>query len=189
MARESVLADSAGDHEVARVCLWQGLAAGDCDPQLLQDLHGRAAFQQGPTPGKSPPAPTGTVWARIRGGRERCARPRQMADQVRTRVPVVAKRTAATPRLMEAIAERRRRGPCEFALLIPDATDRKRADWTLENALPLLRMAAGWPVEGIVGHSGDPFASVAAAVSDGASTRSSSPRSRRRPLSDSVAIS
>ena len=91
-----------------------------------------------------------------------------IADQVRTRVLVVANRTAATPRLMEAIAERRRRGPCDFALLIPDVTDRKRADWTLEAALPLLRKAAGRPVAGIVGRHGDPFASVQAAVSDGA---------------------
>ena len=90
-----------------------------------------------------------------------------MEDQPRTRVLVVANRTAATPRLMAAIGERRRRGPCEFALLIPDAADHKRADWTLENALPLLTKAAGRPVEGIVGASDDPFASVQAAVSDG----------------------
>ena len=90
-----------------------------------------------------------------------------MEDQPSTRVLVVANRTAATPRLMEAIRERRRRGPCEFALLIPDVTDRKRADWTLDNALPLLRKAAGGPVEGLVGASGDPFASVQAAVADG----------------------
>lgn len=90
-----------------------------------------------------------------------------MEGQSRTRVLVVANRTAATPRLMEVIRERRRRGPCDFALLIPDVTDRKRADWTLDNALPLLRKAAGRPVEGIVGASGDPFASVQAATSDG----------------------
>ena len=90
-----------------------------------------------------------------------------MEDQLRTRVLVVANRTAATPRLMEAIGERRRRGPCDFALLIPDVTDRKRADWTMDNALPLLRKAAGRPVEGIVGDSGDPFASLQAAVSEG----------------------
>jgi hypothetical protein len=90
-----------------------------------------------------------------------------MEDQSRTRVLVVANRTAATPRLMEAIGERRRRGPCDFALLIPDVADRKRADWTLDNALPVLSKAAGRPVEGIVGASGDPFASVQAAVSDG----------------------
>jgi hypothetical protein len=88
-------------------------------------------------------------------------------DQVRTRVLVVANRTAATPRLMEAVAERRRRGPCDFALLIPDAHDRKRADWTLDTALPLLNKAAGRRVEGIVGASEDPFESVQAAVSDG----------------------
>jgi hypothetical protein len=91
-----------------------------------------------------------------------------MEDQPRTRVLVVANRTAATPRLMEAIAERRRRGPCEFTLLIPDVTDRKQADWTLDNALPLLRKAAGRSMEGIVGASSDPFASVQAAVRDGA---------------------
>ena len=85
-----------------------------------------------------------------------------MEDQSRTRVLVVANRTAATPRLMEAIGERRRRGPCDFALLIPDVADRKRADWTLDNALPVLSKAAGRPVEGIVGASGDPFASVQA---------------------------
>jgi hypothetical protein len=91
-----------------------------------------------------------------------------MEDQRRTRVLVVANRTAATPRLMEAIGDRRRRGPCDFALLIPDVSDRRRADWTLENALPLMRKAAGRDVEGIVGASEDPFASVQAAVTDGA---------------------
>jgi len=90
-----------------------------------------------------------------------------MEDQPGPRVLVVANRTAATPRLMEAIRERRKRGPCEFTLMIPDVTDHKRADWTFETALPLLRRAAGRPVEGIVGVSRDPFASVQAAVGDG----------------------
>ena len=89
-----------------------------------------------------------------------------MSDRPTKRVLIVANRTAATPRLMEAVRDRRHQGPCEFALLIPDVTDRKRADWTLESALPLLRRAGG-RVEGLVGGA-DPFESVAGAVRDGA---------------------
>ena len=87
-----------------------------------------------------------------------------MDDQPK-RVLIVANRTAATPRLVEAVRERRRQGPCEFSLLIPDVTDRKRADWTLETALPVLRRS-GARVEGLVGGA-DPFESVQAAVRDG----------------------
>jgi hypothetical protein len=82
------------------------------------------------------------------------------------RVLVVANRTAATHRLLETVRARRAQGPCAFALLIPDVTDRGRADWTLENALPLLRRAAGGDVEGLLGGE-DPFASVQAAVAEG----------------------
>jgi hypothetical protein len=83
-----------------------------------------------------------------------------------TRVLVVANRTAATPRLLEAIKRRSREGPCEFTLLIPDAPSRKAADWTVETALPLLRRAARGPVEALV-DGGEPVTSVQEAVRNG----------------------
>jgi hypothetical protein len=89
-----------------------------------------------------------------------------MDTQAKKRVLVVANRTAATPRLLEAVRHRRRNGPCDFALLIPDVADRKNADWTLDTALPLLGRAAGGPVEGLIGGP-EPFTSVQHAVRDG----------------------
>jgi hypothetical protein len=82
-----------------------------------------------------------------------------------TRVLVVANQTAATPRLLEAVS-RAKDGPCEFALLIPDVTDRKAADWTLETALRLMKQPARGNVEGLVGGP-DPFESVQDAVRQG----------------------
>jgi hypothetical protein len=87
-------------------------------------------------------------------------------SQRKDRVLIVANRTASTPRLIEAVRLRAEASPCQFALLIPDVTDRKAADWTLETAQRLLRPAARGNVEGLVGGP-DPFESVREAVQDG----------------------
>lgn len=87
------------------------------------------------------------------------------------RVLVVANRTAATPDLLDAVKRYARARPTTFALLIPDAPRGEHTDWTLELALPLLERAAGGPVDGLTGTSGDPFDAVRAALSDGAYDR------------------
>jgi hypothetical protein len=88
------------------------------------------------------------------------------AEEPRTRVLVVANRTAQTPELLDAVRARALQGACEFFLLIPDAGSRNRTDWNLESALPMMRRAAGRAVQAIDG--GDkPCETVAEAVRAG----------------------
>jgi len=89
-----------------------------------------------------------------------------MESEQITRVLIVANRTASTPQLIEAVRSRGSESRCEFALLIPDVTNRKEADWTIETAQKLLGPAAGGTVEGLVGGP-DPFESVQDAVRQG----------------------
>jgi hypothetical protein len=89
-----------------------------------------------------------------------------MRDVSPIRVLIVAYRTAATPRLLDAVRARAQRDPCSFTLLLPRPywdPDTEAAALTLELAVPLLEDAAGGHVEGIVGDS-DPFLAVKQAL-------------------------
>src|SRR3954470_15337677 len=90
-----------------------------------------------------------------------------MESSGRRRVLVVANRTASTPNLLDAVKRYSREQPSSFALLIPDAPRGEHTDWTLELALPLIERAAGGPVEGHAGTSGDPFDAIRAVLTLG----------------------
>jgi hypothetical protein len=91
------------------------------------------------------------------------------------RVLIVAHRTAATPALQRAVAERAGKGPAVFSLLVPkvahglhrvvnpEDTDREEAGAILELALPLLEEASGSHIEGIIGDH-NPFDAVSDAI-------------------------
>jgi hypothetical protein len=81
-------------------------------------------------------------------------------------VLVVASKTATSARLMKEIEARAASGGCRFTLLVPDAADREKGNRTLVAALPLMKEAAGSPVEGMVGGP-DPFEAVQSAVREG----------------------
>jgi hypothetical protein len=81
-------------------------------------------------------------------------------------VLIVAHRTAATPRLLDAVREKAAGGDCSFTLLVPREywePDTERAAIVLDLALPLLDEASGTHVEGVVGGS-DPFEAVKEAL-------------------------
>jgi hypothetical protein len=96
-------------------------------------------------------------------------------ESTAARILVVANKTAATPALLEAIRERAARGPCEFTLLVPNAThglhkvvdpedqSRSEAEATIELALPLLEDASGGPVDAMIGVP-EPLAAIQDAV-------------------------
>ena len=91
------------------------------------------------------------------------------------RILVVANKTAATPALLEAVRERASRGPCEFTLLVPNAThglhkvvdpedqSQGEAEATIELALPLLEDAVGGPVDAMIGVP-EPLAAIQDAI-------------------------
>lgn len=86
-------------------------------------------------------------------------------------VLIVAHQTADSPRLIEAVSRRARRGSCTFTLLVPrrrrvieavgSRVDRAtvQAQRRLGVAVPLLSRAAGGPVVGMLGSS-EPLATI-----------------------------
>ncbi|QEC46372.1 hypothetical protein FSW04_01440 [Baekduia soli] len=75
---------------------------------------------------------------------------------------VVAHRTAATPRLLEAVRRRAQTGPCRITLLVPRPywdPDTEEAEAVVELAIPLLEQAAGRRVDAVTGGA-DPVEAV-----------------------------
>ena len=87
------------------------------------------------------------------------------------RVLILARRTAHSPELIEAVAARADRGPCNFMLLVPSSLriltnmnyHRPQRDIDAERriaaAVPVLSRAAGSEVVAVIG-SQDPFAAA-----------------------------
>jgi hypothetical protein len=90
-------------------------------------------------------------------------------------VLVLANETIGGARLLDAVRERAARGPCEFTLLVPNAThglhkvvdpedqSQSEAETTIELALPLLEEASGGPVDAMIGVP-EPLAAIQDAV-------------------------
>ena len=100
-----------------------------------------------------------------------------MEPSTPTRVLIVAKRTAATPPLIEAVRRRAASGPCTFTLLVPRSShglrklasaeasdsDIDESQDVVELALPLLEEAAGGEIDTMIGDA-DPLAAIQDAI-------------------------
>ena len=110
----------------------------------------------------------------IRGGeqiREEVRPSRHVPPQRHSRVLIVARRTADSPELLEAVARRARQGPCNFTLLVPAYpapvlhrgdrfhSGQRAAERRIASAVPLLSSAAGAEVVAVLG-AGEPLVAV-----------------------------
>jgi len=84
----------------------------------------------------------------------------------RRHILVVAHRSVATPAIVEELRRQARGGPCDIALLIPDADEPAAATWTLKRAARLISKELGVPVAGLMAQADDPYDAIAAAVHD-----------------------
>ena len=103
----------------------------------------------------------------------------QTTVQSHANVLVLASKTAATPRLLDAVRRRASDPTASFHLLVPNPAphaeisdvERRRhhedGEHVLALALPLLREAAGRPVEGSVSPRHDPMDAIEEALRDG----------------------
>jgi hypothetical protein len=89
-----------------------------------------------------------------------------MQSPDRRHILVVAHRSVATPAIVEELRRLAGAGPCDVALLIPDADEPASAAWTLKRAARLIGKEVGAPVEGLMAQAEDPFDAIAAAVRD-----------------------
>jgi hypothetical protein len=97
------------------------------------------------------------------------------SQATQSRVLVVEHKMSVTQPLLDAVSERARRGPCSFALLVPNSTHglhkvvdpndqgTGEARSALDRNLPALSAAAGVQVEGLVGDP-DPVAAIEDAI-------------------------
>ena len=107
------------------------------------------------------------------------ARAAAAASQSKAQVLVVARTTAPTPALLDAIRARAAQSPASFFLLVPNPSDhaelteaeRERhfheGEQILQLALPLIDQAAGTPADGVVSARHDPMDAVEETLREG----------------------